>query len=207
MLHTIAVFDLDPEDFRKFLHSMAMDLTVTSYPTYDDLLDYMEGSAAVIGTMMLPILGSADRSAAREPARQLGLAFQLTNFIRDVAEDLDRGRTYLPDAHLAEFGVTRDAPRDARAATPHDQEPDPVRGERRRRTLPARGAGHPAAEPRFAGLHARRVPALRRHPRRGRRRPTTTSSPAAPPCRHRRRAAVAVRSLLTRPGAPMRAAA
>jgi phytoene synthase len=58
--------------------------------------------------MMLPILGSHDAAAAREPARQLGLAFQLTNFIRDVAEDLGRGRTYLPDNDLATFGVTRD---------------------------------------------------------------------------------------------------
>ncbi len=121
VLHTIAVFDLDPADFASFLRSMAMDLTVTSYPTYGDLLDYMEGSAAVIGTMMLPILGSSDPTAAREPARQLGLAFQLTNFIRDVAEDLDRGRTYLPDEHLAAFGVTRDdllAARAAGASTP-----------------------------------------------------------------------------------------
>ncbi|MBQ0892042.1 phytoene/squalene synthase family protein [Micromonospora sp. U56] len=108
VLHTIAVFDLDRADFASFLRSMAMDLTVLSYPTYDDLLDYMEGSAAVIGTMMLPILGSSDPAAAREPARQLGIAFQLTNFIRDVAEDLDRGRTYLPDEDLAKFGVTRD---------------------------------------------------------------------------------------------------
>jgi 15-cis-phytoene synthase len=113
VLHTIAVFDLDPDDFAAFLRSMAMDLTITSYPAYADLLGYMEGSAAVIGTMMLPILGSRDPAAAREPARQLGLAFQLTNFVRDVAEDLDRGRTYLPDEHLAEFGVTRD---DLRAA-------------------------------------------------------------------------------------------
>jgi phytoene synthase len=117
VLHTIAVFDLDPEDFTKFLSSMAMDLTVTSYATYDDLLEYMEGSAAVIGTMMLPILGSSDPAAAREPARQLGLAFQLTNFIRDVAEDQDRGRTYLPDEHLAAFGVTR-ADLEERKATP-----------------------------------------------------------------------------------------
>jgi phytoene synthase len=108
VLHTIQVFDIDLEDFRKFLDSMAMDLTVTDYETYTDLLDYMEGSAAVIGTMMLPILEADDLAAAREPARQLGLAFQLTNFIRDVAEDLDRGRTYLPDSHLEEFGVTRD---------------------------------------------------------------------------------------------------
>ncbi|MET8083754.1 phytoene/squalene synthase family protein [Micromonospora sp. NPDC005237] len=108
VLHTIAIFNLDRDDFASFLTSMAMDLTVTSYATYDHLLDYMEGSAAVIGTMMLPILGSTDPAAAREPARQLGFAFQLTNFIRDVAEDLDRGRTYLPDEDLAKFGVTRE---------------------------------------------------------------------------------------------------
>jgi phytoene synthase len=107
VLHTIATFQLDRDDFASFLRSMAMDLTVRSYATYDDLLDYMDGSAAVIGTMMLPILGSDDPAAAREPARQLGLAFQLTNFIRDVAEDLDRGRVYLPDEDLATFGVTR----------------------------------------------------------------------------------------------------
>ncbi|SCE70384.1 phytoene synthase [Micromonospora purpureochromogenes] len=121
VLHTIAVFDLDRADFASFLRSMAMDLTVLSYPTYDDLLDYMEGSAAVIGTMMLPILGSSDPAAAREPARQLGFAFQLTNFIRDVAEDLDRGRTYLPDEDLAKFGVTRDdllAAKDQARTTP-----------------------------------------------------------------------------------------
>jgi phytoene synthase len=109
VLHTIAVFDLDRADFAAFLRSMAMDLTVTSYATYDNLLGYMEGSAAAIGTMMLPVLGSGDPAAAREPARQLGLAFQLTNFIRDVAEDLRRGRTYLPDEDLARFGVTRSA--------------------------------------------------------------------------------------------------
>lgn len=121
VLHTIAVFDLDRADFAAFLRSMAMDLTVTDYPRYADLLDYMSGSAAAIGTMMLPILGSSDLAAAREPARQLGFAFQLTNFIRDVAEDLDRGRLYLPAEDLARFGLTRDDLRAAaarRAATP-----------------------------------------------------------------------------------------
>jgi phytoene synthase len=107
VLDTIEVFGLDRGDFTLFLDSMRMDLDVVSYPDYAALLSYMEGSAAVIGTMMLPILGSADPAAAREPARQLGFAFQLTNFIRDVAEDLDRGRVYLPESHLAHFGVTR----------------------------------------------------------------------------------------------------
>jgi len=105
VVHTVRSFGIDQADFRAFLTAMAMDLTVTSYATYDDLLGYMDGSAAVIGTMMLPVLESADPARAREPARQLGLAFQLTNFIRDVGEDLRRGRIYLPLADLARFGV------------------------------------------------------------------------------------------------------
>jgi phytoene synthase len=114
--HTIAAFGLSRADFDAFFASMRMDLHVRAYADYAALLEYMEGSAAVIGTMMLPILlapddgprpvaAAADR--AREPARPLGLAFQLTNFIRDVAEDLDRGRVYLPVADLESFGVGR----------------------------------------------------------------------------------------------------
>ncbi|MDQ7906332.1 phytoene/squalene synthase family protein [Phytohabitans sp. ZYX-F-186] len=121
VLHTIEVFAMDPADFATFLQSMAMDLEVRDYAGYDDLLSYMEGSAAAIGAMMLPILEPADRALAREPARQLGLAFQLTNFIRDVGEDLDRGRVYLPRADLEKFGVTRAdlrAAADRRAASP-----------------------------------------------------------------------------------------
>ena len=106
VLHTIARFDLDRADFTAFLHSMAMDLEVGGYPDYPALLSYMEGSAAAIGTMMLPVLEPTDPALAREPARQLGFAFQLTNFIRDVGEDLDRDRVYLPAADLAAFGVT-----------------------------------------------------------------------------------------------------
>jgi 15-cis-phytoene synthase len=115
--HTIATFGLPRADFDAFFASMRMDLQVRSYPDYGALLGYMEGSAAVIGTMMAPILLAPDEpgpvpaaavAAAREPARQLGLAFQLTNFIRDVAEDLERGRVYLPAADLARFGVHRD---------------------------------------------------------------------------------------------------
>lgn len=115
--HTIATFGLRCADFDAFFASMRMDLQVRGYADYRALLEYMEGSAAVIGTMMLPILLAPDdwpgsvpaaMAAAREPARQLGLAFQLTNFIRDVAEDLDRGRVYLPAADLERFGVHRD---------------------------------------------------------------------------------------------------
>jgi 15-cis-phytoene synthase len=102
--HTAATFSIDPSCFDRFLRSMAMDLTVDSYRTWDDLCDYMDGSAAVIGEMMLPVLGACDPRAVG-PARDLGLAFQLTNFIRDVGEDLDRGRVYLPVEDLERFRV------------------------------------------------------------------------------------------------------
>ena len=105
VVHTVATCGQDPDGFRRFLASMAMDLTVATYDTWDDLLVYMDGSAAVIGEMMLPILDPADPATARGPARDLGLAFQLTNFLRDVAEDLDRGRVYLPQEDLARFGA------------------------------------------------------------------------------------------------------
>jgi 15-cis-phytoene synthase len=107
VLHTVRAFDLEVGDFERFLASMAMDLRADGYRTYQDLLGYMEGSAAVIGTMMAPILESSDPPAAREHARQLGLAFQLTNFIRDLSEDYRRGRVYLPAEDLARFGVAR----------------------------------------------------------------------------------------------------
>ena len=105
VVHTVRAFDIDPDAFRRFLRSMAMDLTVETYATYDDLRDYMDGSAAVIGEMMLPILEPPDLAAARGPARALGEAFQLTNFLRDVDEDLDRGRQYVPQDDLKQFEV------------------------------------------------------------------------------------------------------
>ena len=95
------------EYFQAFLHSMKMDLSVTSYANYEALMEYVYGSAAVIGLEMVPILGPlSDR--AYEPAEKLGIAFQLANFIRDVNEDLDRGRVYIPLDELASFGVDRE---------------------------------------------------------------------------------------------------
>jgi phytoene synthase len=105
VVHTVKAFDIEPDCFRRFLRSMAMDLTVERYETYDDLLDYMDGSAAVIGEMMLPILEPVDLDTARPHAQDLGNAFQLTNFWRDVAEDLDRGRVYVPQEDLRRFGA------------------------------------------------------------------------------------------------------
>lgn len=103
---TITRWAIPVEHVQAFLHSMAMDLTITEYDTFDDLYEYVYGSAAVIGLQMVPILGPLS-PAAYEPAKTLGIAFQMANFIRDVGEDLDRGRIYLPLKELAEHGVTR----------------------------------------------------------------------------------------------------
>ncbi len=101
---TARACEIDPECFDRFFGAMAMDLTTTSYESWEDLCGYMEGSAAVIGEMMLPVL-EPRTTDAKAPARALGLAFQLTNFLRDVDEDLDRGRVYIPQEDLRRFGV------------------------------------------------------------------------------------------------------
>jgi phytoene synthase len=107
LIDTVNRFAIPHEHFVAFLHSMTMDLTVTEYANYEALMEYVYGSAAVIGLEMVPILGALSQGAY-EPAEKLGVAFQLANFIRDVGEDLDRGRVYLPQDELAQFGVDRE---------------------------------------------------------------------------------------------------
>ena len=106
-LDTARRYELSPQLFEDFLTSMQMDLTVTEYDTFEDLHTYVWGSAAVIGLMVLPILGTVvPRDQAAPYAADLGIAFQLSNFIRDVGEDLRLGRIYLPQESLRKFGVT-----------------------------------------------------------------------------------------------------
>ena len=107
LVDTVQRFNIPIEHFEAFLHSMTMDLSVTEYQTYDDLMEYVYGSAAVIGLQMVPILGASDPKAY-EAAQKLGIAFQLANFIRDVSEDLDRGRIYLPLDDLKAAGVSKE---------------------------------------------------------------------------------------------------
>ena len=106
LVDTVNRFEIPLSYFEAFLKSMTMDLTITEYHAYEDLLEYVYGSAAVIGLQMGPILGvlNPDAYAAAE---KLGIAFQLANFIRDVGEDLERGRVYLPITELQANGVTR----------------------------------------------------------------------------------------------------
>ena len=96
---TVRRYGIGLDLFEDFLASMRMDLTVTGYPDRAALDRYMRGSAEVIGLQMLPILGTVgDPEAAAPYAAALGRAFQLTNFLRDVDEDLARNRIYLPAA-------------------------------------------------------------------------------------------------------------
>ncbi len=106
---TMARWDIPLHHVTDFLTSMQSDLTVEGYQTYEDLMVYVHGSASVIGLQMLPILEPVvPREVAAPYAVDLGIAFQLSNFIRDVGEDLARGRVYLPQEDLDAFGVTRE---------------------------------------------------------------------------------------------------
>jgi phytoene synthase len=107
LVDTVKKYSIPLEYFDAFMVSMEMDLTVTRYKSYDDLMTYVYGSAVVIGLEMLPILGYSDPRAV-EAATALGTAFQLANFIRDIGEDIDRGRIYMPLDDLARFGVSEE---------------------------------------------------------------------------------------------------
>ncbi|RYG32087.1 phytoene/squalene synthase family protein [bacterium] len=88
-----------------FLDAMAQDLVQTRYETYEDLQAYMRGSASAVGVMMCDLFGVPKSDVVLEPAKALGEAMQLTNFLRDVAEDARRGRIYLPQEDLDRFSI------------------------------------------------------------------------------------------------------
>jgi len=104
VVHTARSFDLDPDCFRRFLRAMTNSLTVTSYDTFEDLLDYLDGSAAVIGELILPIL-EPNSDSALPHARDFAIACRLTECWSDVARDLERGRVYIPQEDLRHFGA------------------------------------------------------------------------------------------------------
>jgi phytoene synthase len=106
--------DIPPEHYRAFLDAMRLDVTPRPFKTLDDLIrSYVYGSAVVVGYFLTHVYGARDpRSFVRAltSARDLAIALQLTNFLRDVAEDQRRGRLYLPtDALRAEGIETLDA--------------------------------------------------------------------------------------------------
>ena len=98
---------IEPEYIAAFMKSMKMDTYVFRYPTYEDLTVYTYGSAAVVGLMMCRVVGVSDERA-QEQAQALGVAMQLSNFLRDVREDWGRGRIYLPLEDLERFGYSEE---------------------------------------------------------------------------------------------------
>lgn len=99
--------DIPDDEIRAFVDAMQSDIRTSRYETYDELESYMRGSAAAVGVMMTAIMESDDWETAIPHAIALGEAFQLTNFLRDVREDvLERGRIYLPQETLERYGVS-----------------------------------------------------------------------------------------------------
>jgi phytoene synthase len=109
VIHTAHTYGIPVAPFHDFIDSMRMDLSVTDYPDRAALNVYMRGSAEAIGLQLLPVLGTVGPVEEAAPyAAALGRAFQLTNFLRDVDEDLERHRVYLPADELEAYGVDRD---------------------------------------------------------------------------------------------------
>jgi len=105
---------IPPEHYRAFLAAMRADVAPRRYADMQALIDgYVYGSAVVVGYLLAHAFGPARPDTfgtAIEAARELGIGLQMTNFLRDVAEDLGRGRVYLPMDRLAEVGITEPDP-------------------------------------------------------------------------------------------------
>ena len=98
-------FNLKQEIFQEIIYGMEMDLDFKSYKAFDDLSLYCYRVAGTVGILVAEILGYQDLNTL-EYARKLGLAFQLTNIIRDIKEDAKRGCIYIPEVELKEFTIT-----------------------------------------------------------------------------------------------------
>jgi phytoene synthase len=104
----IAQFDLPRKAFDDVIDGVAMDVETKRYQRFEDLLEYCHRVASAVGLICIQIFGCRG-DAAREYALNLGVALQLTNILRDVVDDLDRGRIYLPLDDLRAHGCTVEA--------------------------------------------------------------------------------------------------
>lgn len=100
-------YGIPSQPFRDLIHGVCLDREPLRLETWEELRHYAYHVASVVGLVMCPVLGLRDRSA-EERAVELGIAMQLTNILRDVKEDLERGRRYLPAEEMRRFGVTDD---------------------------------------------------------------------------------------------------
>lgn len=99
--------DIPQDYFQELIAGMEMDLTIRRYATFDDLYPYCYRVASIVGLICLKVFGTED-PRARDYAVNLGMAFQLTNIIRDVGADADRDRIYVPQEDLVRFGCSEE---------------------------------------------------------------------------------------------------
>lgn len=122
--------DVPEREIDEFVDAMLLDVEGAEYDTYDDLEAYLRGSSVAVANMMLAVMAPAAVEEARPHARALAEAFQMTNFVRDVREDVQEyDRVYLPRSTLLEYGITID---DVRALDPNPSVREAVREELRR---------------------------------------------------------------------------
>lgn len=100
-------YDLAEEHFTEIIDGMEMDLDQNRYATFSELSLYCYRAASVVGLLAAGIFGFQDRHTLKY-AHNLGMAFQLTNILRDVAEDAARNRIYLPQEELVRFGISEE---------------------------------------------------------------------------------------------------
>lgn len=103
---TCSRYGIPARYFHDLISGAEMDLTVSSYPTFDRLREYCYRVAGTVGLTCIHVFGFSDAKAP-DLAERMGIAFQLTNIIRDVREDLDNARVYLPGEDLERFQVSR----------------------------------------------------------------------------------------------------
>jgi phytoene synthase len=104
LLPAIRRYNLPREHFEGILDGVGSDLTCRRYESFEDLRQYCHRVASLVGLLCVEVFGYRD-PGSRDYARELGLAFQLTNILRDIGADAGAGRIYLPREDLARFGV------------------------------------------------------------------------------------------------------
>jgi phytoene synthase len=105
--HTVRRFGIPPQYFREMIDGVLSDLEPRRFETFEQLYRYCYQVASVVGLTIIHIFGFDTRSAL-PLAEKCGVAFQLTNILRDIREDAERGRIYLPAEDLRRFGVSED---------------------------------------------------------------------------------------------------
>jgi 15-cis-phytoene synthase len=122
-------FPIPVEAFGEIVDGCVADVQGTSYATFDELLHYCRCVAGSVGRLSLGVFGAADQAQAAPLADALGVALQLTNILRDIREDYQNGRVYLPSEDLGRFGCSLDdvnvmtSANGGQAAAPRASEP------------------------------------------------------------------------------------